>query len=156
VPTQICTEEEGCRRPTLFELLGADLPVLPALGDIFLGAQALLSELFPAAEGASSANIEQIGQGKSIQGAVHALNEAGASQAQAIQALNQVVANSSRGLVQAAVQGQPGSVALAGVQFVPGGLTKVVVITAEGVATYGSATTNFVTGALVVSNFVAQ
>jgi hypothetical protein len=40
------------------------------------------------------------------------------------------------------------------VQFVPGGLTKVVVIGAEGVAMYGSAATTFVNGALQVSNFV--
>ena len=104
--------------------------------------------------GASPEAIARIAEGKSIQAGVQALNESGATQEQAVKAIQQIVANSKRELLVATLHGQPGTVVLTGVQFVPGGTTKVVTITAEGVATYGSATTNIVNGKLVTSEFV--
>ena len=108
-----------------------------------------------AAGGAAPGTIAQIAEGKSIQGGVRALNEAGASQQEAVQALTQIVANSGRELIQTTVQGEAGSVGLAGVQFVHGGATKAVVVGADGVARYGSATATYsADGSLVLSNFV--
>jgi hypothetical protein len=100
--------------------------------------------------------IAQIAQGKSMQAAIQALNEAGASQAQAVNALGQVVANASKDLIQGAVAGDPSSVALAGVQLASGGLTPVILVAADGTATYGSGVANFVNGVLEISDFVPK
>jgi hypothetical protein len=107
-----------------------------------------------ATRGAPPEILEQIAKGKSMQAAVQELNKAGATQAQTVSVLEKVVANAEKKLLKATVQDAPGTIALTGVQFVPGGLTKVIVIAPNGVATFGSAVTNFVKGALEISQFV--
>jgi RHS repeat-associated protein len=123
------------------------LAKIPGIGPFF--ARFLATRL-----GATAAELALIAEGKSIQAGVQALNQAGATQAQVVTTLSQIVANASKELLPVALEGQPGVIVLSGVQFVPGGLTKVVVVAADGVATYGSATTNIVNGALVASKFV--
>ena len=98
--------------------------------------------------------LAQISEGKSIQAGVTALNDAGATQAQAVGALTQIVANSGRHLVPATLEVSPVPLFCRGLQFVEGGATQVVVVAADGAVTYGSAIANTVNGNLVVSDFI--
>jgi RHS repeat-associated protein len=123
-----------------------------ALGGAFLGAVsgglgAVLDDI---------AAIAQISEGKSMQAAVAALNEAGASQGQALQALQQVVANAEKELVVGTLAGDPGAVVLSGKMFTNGGFTKAIVIAADGTATFGSGVANYVDGVLEISEFLPQ
>jgi hypothetical protein len=113
----------------------------------------------PSLGGASEEALAQIAQGKSMGAAVVALNEAGATQAQAVNALTQVVSNAGKDLIAGSLEGAPGSIVLSGVQFAPGGLTQAIVVSPAGVATLGSGTVttfNPLTGTLVISNFVPR
>ena len=86
-----------------------------------------------------------------------ALNQAGATQAQAVTALTRVVANSGRELVPGTLAGSPGTIVLAGVQAGVGSVTPVVTIASNGVATYGSAVVqSFTRTAVIVKDFLPK
>jgi hypothetical protein len=119
----------------------------------------------PVAAGAAQKVIDQISQGRSMSAAVQQLNAAGASQAQAISTLIQVVGNASKDLIQGTLAGAPGSAVLSGVQFsaqngsIVGSATQVIVVAPSGLATMGSAIVSradLVNNVFEVSNFVAR
>jgi hypothetical protein len=106
--------------------------------------------------GASPAVLNQIAGGKSIQQAIVQLNRAGATQAQARLAIEQVVKNSQRILVPGTLQGSPGTITLAGKVVGQGMTTPVVVIAQNGATTFGAGVANWVNGALEIVGFVPK
>ena len=113
------------------------------------------SEVASVAEsgGADAEVLKSIAQGRSMQQAVQQLNAAGATQSQAISAIQSVVANVGKDLYLGTVQGAPGTTALVGVQFVPGGVAPTILVAPDGVATFGSGVANFVNEGIVISGF---
>jgi len=116
------------------------------------------------ADGASTA-AETVGEApisieateiRSLQTAVQVLNEASATQAEAVEALTQVVTSSGREFAQASLQGAPGTIALTGVQFQLGGTTAAIAVAPTGVATFGSGVANIVDGAFTISEFIPK
>jgi hypothetical protein len=136
----------------VFFLLGGAVGRLfgAAAGWLGLGAQA------SRAAGASSTVLARIATGKSIQQAVVQLNQAGATQAQALATLQQVVQGSQRILVPGTLQGTPSTIVLAGKVVGEGMTTPVVAVAANGTSTFGAGVARWVNGALEIAEFVPK
>ena len=111
---------------------------------------------FGAAEGASAATLAEISAGRSLQAGVQALNQAGATQVQALAALRQIVANKGMQMVAGTIAGSPSTAVLAGVQAGEGAITPAIAVAADGAATFGSGTVQWVKGALQIIDFVPK
>ena len=148
-PGQTCDAESG--------VCHAQILILPAWGDLFRAAAAAWTYFFPAAaEGAEAATLAEISAGRSLQAGVQALNHAGATQAQALSALRQIVANKGMQMAAGTVAGSPSTAVLAGVQAGEGAITPAITVAADGTATFGTGTVHWVKGALQILDFVPK
>jgi hypothetical protein len=90
-----------------------------------------------------------------MQQAAQALNQAGATQSQAVAVLRQVVQNAAKEMIQATLQGSPGTVVLSGVQAGKERLPAIA-IAENGTVTFGSGTVNWVGNNLEITDFVPK